>query len=396
MDAFDITNMRASLDLATLGPAADPNPRVGCVVATAAGHVAGAGFHRGSGTPHAEVAALADATRQGHDVTGGTAYVSLEPCAHTGRTGPCADALIEAGVRRVVVLRRDPGADSGGGADRLRQAGIDVEILPDLLDSTEPDHATEPHDVETATDRTDRADREVLAAIAEAAAALVEPWEFATRHGRPFVTWKYASTLDGRSAAKDGTSRWITGEPARADVHARRGAAGAVVAGTGTVLADDPALTVRDEKGEPVGVQPLRVIVGERDVPPSARVFATVEQAEAAVHLRTRDVATVLAELHARGIRHVWLEGGPTLAAAFLAAGAVDEIVAYLAPALLGGGAGAVGDLGIESIDGIARFELRSVERLGDDLRLILRPGRSGHAPDPAETPLTHPERQER
>ncbi len=420
MDAFDIANMRASLDLATLGPAADPNPRVGCVIATASGHVAGGGYHRGSGTPHAEVAALADAAVNGHDVTGGTAYVTLEPCAHTGRTGPCSQALIDAGVRRVVVLRRDPGDESSGGAEKLRTAGVTVDVLPDLLDpldgsrhsGTTPDGAETPTATATGiaptaaptptapTSRLDGApenvvgpgDREVLVAIAQAAADLVEPWEFATRNGRPFVTWKYASTLDGRSAARDGSSRWITGEAARADVHVRRAAAGAVVAGTGTVLADDPALTVRDETGQPVGRQPLRVIVGESEVPPTAKVFAAVEQAAPALHLRTRDVATVLAELHERRIRHVWLEGGPTLAAAFVAAGAVDEIVAYLAPALLGAGTAAVGDLGIDDMGDIARFALSSVERVGDDVRIVLRPTPA----NPTDAPRTpHPERQD-
>lgn len=374
MDSFDITSMRACLDLATLGPAADPNPRVGCVVTTADGAVAGAGYHAGSGTPHAEVAALSDAAAQGRDVTGGTAYVSLEPCAHTGRTGPCAEALLRAGVARVVVLRRDPGEASGGGAQRLRDGGVQVDLLADLLARTDG----------PAVHGTTAADRRVLTAIAEAAASLVEPWEFATRHGRPFVTWKYAATLDGRSAAKDGTSKWITGEAARADVHARRATAGAVLAGTGTVLADDPALTVRDETGAPVGDQPLRVVMGERDVPPDAKVFATVERAEPALHLRTHDPHEVLAALHDRGIRHVWLEGGPTVAAAFLAAGVVDEVVGYLAPALLGAGSAAVAGLGIDSMAGILRFELRSVDRVGDDIRIIMR----RHA-------AAHPERQD-
>lgn len=410
MDSFDIANMRASLDLATLGPAADPNPRVGCVATTAGGSVAGAGYHRGAGTAHAEVAALDDAAAHGRDVRGGTVYVTLEPCAHIGRTGPCADALIEAGVARVVMLRRDPGEASGGGSERLRAAGITVDVVPDLLADTsaqgseappaadveaDPEITTAANPVAATTSTVAEENRHVVAAIARAAAALVEPWEFATRHGRPFVTWKYAATLDGRSAAKDGTSQWITGEAARADVHARRAAAGAVVAGTGTVLADDPALTVRDATGEPVGPQPLRVVVGEREVPASAKVFDTVEKAEPAIHLRTRDVRAVLAELHGRGIRHVWLEGGPTLAAAFLAADAVDEIVGYLAPAMLGAGASAIGDLGIESIDGIARFELRDLDRIGGDIRVVMRRTAATVASAAAPTPHATPETPE-
>lgn len=408
MDAFDIAAMRACLDLATLGPAADPNPRVGCVVTSADGAIAGGGYHRGSGTAHAEVAALSDAAANGSDVRGGTAYVSLEPCAHTGRTGPCADALVAAGVTRVVVLRRDPGDQSGGGAARLTEAGAAVDVLPDLLAAAAA-RATGtvigPARDSARAAAIDATDLPVLSAIAERAAEIVEPWECATRHGRPFVTWKYAATLDGRSAARDGSSRWITGEAARADVHARRATAGAVVVGTGTVLADDPALTVRDATDAPVAVQPLRVVVGERYLPATAQVFASsgaTGAADPALHLRTRDVHEVLAALHDRRIRHVWLEGGPSLAAAFLAAGLVDEIVGYVAPALLGAGPTAIGDLGIDSIGGIARFDMRSVDRVGDDVRLVLRPARAA-TPDTQSPPgngdhsnrENHPERQE-
>lgn len=325
-----------ALALAALGPPADPNPRVGAVVLDAAGEPVGRGFHRGAGTPHAEVEALADAARAGRDVRGGTAVVTLEPCAHTGRTGPCADALAEAGVARVVYADTDPGATSGGGAARLRSAGIAAELL----------HR-------------------------EAARNLNRPWRHALEVGRPFVTWKFATTLDGRSAAPDGSSRWITGQPARADVHARRRTVGAVIVGTGTVLADDPRLTVRDGDDRPVGVQPLRVVAGLRDVPPTARVL---DGAAPTVHLRTREPAAVLDELHVRQIRHVWLEGGPTLAAAYLGAGLVDEIVAYVAPALLGSGRSALADLGAENLADLRRYDLADVARIGDDVRLVLRP----------------------
>jgi diaminohydroxyphosphoribosylaminopyrimidine deaminase / 5-amino-6-(5-phosphoribosylamino)uracil reductase len=172
-------------------------------------------------------------------------------------------------------------------------------------------------------------------------------WTFAVDHGRPFVTWKFATTLDGRSAAADGTSRWISGAAARRDTHRLRALCDTMLVGTNTVAIDDPALTVRDEHDRPVGHQPLRVVMGERDLDPGHRIF---DGAAASLHLRTRDPRAALAELYARGRQHVFLEGGATLAAAFLRAGLVDEVVAYVAPVLLGSGRGAVGDLGISTI----------------------------------------------
>ena len=320
-----------ALELAARGPAVDPNPRVGCVV-VADGSVVGEGWHDGAGTPHAEVMALSAA---GDHARGGTAYVSLEPCAHVGRTGPCAEALVTAGVRRVVYSQPDPNPAAQGGAPLLLDAG--VEVSGGLL-------------------------------LAEAE-ALNAHWTFAVVRERPYVTWKFAATLDGRSAAADGSSRWITGEQARSDVHRLRATAGALVVGTGTVLADDPALTVRTPTAP--RRPPVRVIVGEREIPGTARVL---DDAAPTVQLATHDPQLVLKQLHAQEIRHVWLEGGPSLAAAFLRSGVVDEVVAYLAPALLGDGAAAVAGLGIGSIDGIRRFELSDVTRLGDDLRLRLRP----------------------
>lgn len=329
--SLDERFLRHALQLAQRGPAVDPNPRVGCVL-VAGGSVVGEGWHGGAGTPHAEVAAL---TGAGHRAAGCTAYVTLEPCAHTGRTGPCARALIDAGVCRVVYSQSDPNPAASGGAEILRGAGIDV----------------------------------TGGLLAEETAALNEHWTFAASRGRPFVTWKFAATLDGRSAAADGSSRWITGTEARDDVQLLRATAGAIVAGTGTVLTDDPRLTVRT----PITplTPSLRVVVGERDLPSGSRVL---DDAAPSLQIRSRDPHLALRHLHAREIRHVLLEGGPTLAAAFLRAGLVDEIVAYLAPALLGDGPAAVGSLGIGSIDHAARFELQDVTRIGDDVRLRLRP----------------------
>ncbi|WP_198671425.1 RibD family protein, partial [Desertihabitans aurantiacus] len=188
---------------------------------------------------------------------------------------------------------------------------------------------------------------------------------------RPRVVWKFAATLDGRSAAADGSSRWITGPEARADVHRLRAEAGAVLVGTGTVLADDPRLTVRGPDGTPAGRQPLRVVMGERDLPPGARVLDTAAETW---HVRSRDPAAVLGQLSDRGIRRVWLEGGPTLAAAFLAERLVDEVVAYLAPTLLGGGAPAVADLGTTTLGQALRLRLNEVTTLGPDLRVRATP----------------------
>lgn len=321
----DAAHLADAVELARRSPCPDPNPQVGAVVVRD-GVVVGRGWHHGAGTPHAEVEALRDA---GESARSATAFVSLEPCDHTGRTGPCTRALVDAGIARVVYAQADPFPDAAGGAATLRAAGVAVEHAPLRTD----------------------VNREWLVAMAR---------------GRPFVTWKYAATLDGRSAAADGTSRWITGEAARDDVHRLRARCGAVVVGTGTVLADDPALTVR---GHAVRSQPLRVVVGSREIPSAARVLDG--EAEC---VRYRDPATALAGLHERGVRHVLLEGGPTLAAAFWRAGLVDEVVAYVAPALLGAGPTAVGDLGVSTIADAARLRLVDVTRLGDDVRLTLTP----------------------
>lgn len=402
-----VAAMRRALDLAARGPAVDPNPRVGCVLLDRDGRTLGEGFHQGAGTPHAEVAALLDAgcgpaagprpsgpvtqagprpsgpvTRAGTPrlPAGATAVVTLEPCNHTGRTGPCAEALLDAGIARVVIAQSDPTPLASGGAERLRTAGV-----------------------------------EVVTGVLESEATALNRWFTASaRLGRPVVTLKLASTLDGRVAAADGTSQWITGGRARLDVHRQRATAGAIVVGTGTALADDPQLTVRlpaaelaapavesdpapdagpapgvtpapDATTAPTPRQPLRVVVGTRELPASSRVF---DDAAETISLRTHDPAEVLRVLSDRGIHHVWLEGGPTLAAAFLRAGLVDRLLHYLAPALLGAGPSLVGDLGIGSIDGIDRWHLEDVTHLGDDLRLTLVPA-AGPTPATPATPAT-------
>ena len=309
-----------------------PNPPVGCVVLDADGSVAGVGATAPPGGPHAEVVALAQA---GERARGGTAVVTLEPCAHHGRTPPCTEALRAAGVAAVHAAITDPNPVAAGGVAVLRAAGI------------------------TATTGT---------LAAEVAAGPLRAWLHAQRTGRPHVTWKFAATLDGRSAAADGTSRWITGPAARARVHALRAVSDAVVVGTGTALADDPALTARDADGVPLAHQPLRVVAGLRDVAPGSHL-----DAPDVLHVRTHDPDEVLAALHDRGVVDVLLEGGPRLAGAFLAAGRVDRVLAHVAPALLGAGTAALGDAGVGTIGDILRLQVAHVELVGGDILIDAR-----------------------
>ncbi|MFD6092143.1 bifunctional diaminohydroxyphosphoribosylaminopyrimidine deaminase/5-amino-6-(5-phosphoribosylamino)uracil reductase RibD [Oerskovia sp. NPDC060338] len=409
---IDAAMVRA-LELAARGPAHGPNPRVGAVLlgpaprpldslpdAAAPGPVDDApravlaeGFHRGAGSPHAEAAALADARERGVDVRGATAVVTLEPCNHTGRTGPCAQALLDAGVAEVVYAVGDPNPVATGGGERLRAAGV-----------------------------------RVAAGLREAEGErLLGPWLVAVRRGSPYVTLKLATTLDGRVAAADGTSQWITGPAAREHAHRVRAQVDAILVGTGTVLADDPSLTARTPVPAPGGAaegeheaglaghrpvraaggvvglepglaghQPVRVVVGLRDLPPHVRLAPggswTTDGGGPVLHLRTRDVRAVLAELAGREARHVLVEGGPGLATAFLAAGAVDEIHAYLAPVLLGAGLGAVGDLGVTTLAGAPRFVTHDVRRLGADVLVVARASPSAH--HPTTVPSTTPEQE--
>jgi diaminohydroxyphosphoribosylaminopyrimidine deaminase/5-amino-6-(5-phosphoribosylamino)uracil reductase len=317
-----------------------PNPRVGCVILDPEGTPVAEGFHRGVGSPHAEVDALEHA---GDRAVGATAVVTLEPCNHTGRTGPCAKALVRAGITRVVFAQADANPVARGGAQTLREAGVDVEG----------------------------------GLLANAAREVNHAWTFAVENGRPFVTWKFATTLDGRSAAADGTSRWVSSVPARRDTHRLRAACDVIMVGTGTVLVDDPQLTVRDDAdvNVPRTRQPLRAVMGLRAVPPDRRVL---DDAADTVLLRTRDPRAALTELYAADRQHVFLEGGPTLAAAFLRAGLVDEVVTYVAPVLLGAGTGAVSDLGIGTMSEALRLEVTDVRTVGTgaetNVRMTMRP----------------------
>lgn len=302
-----------------------PNPWVGCVVETLQGDTF-EGATEPPGGPHAEIVALRAA---GARAQGATLFSTLEPCSHHGRTPPCVDAIIAAGVARVVVGIEDPDPNvDGRGIAQLRAAGIEV----------------------------------TSGVCADEVRAQLAPYLKHRLTGRPYVVLKLAGTLDGRTAAPDGTSQWITGEPARRDAHRLRAESDAVIVGAGTVRADDPTLTVRHVEGR----DPLRVVLGH--APEHARVHPALEL--------QGDLDGVLDELGRQGVVQAMVEGGATVAAAFHRAGLVDRYVLYLAPALFGGDDGRplFAGPGAPSIDDVWRGRLVSVDRLGDDLRLELEP----------------------
>ncbi|BBZ66976.1 bifunctional diaminohydroxyphosphoribosylaminopyrimidine deaminase/5-amino-6-(5-phosphoribosylamino)uracil reductase [Mycolicibacterium insubricum] len=310
-----------------------PNPPVGAVILDADGQIAGVGATQPVGGAHAEIVAL---RRAGGRATGGTAVVTLEPCNHHGRTPPCVDALLAAGITNVAYAVADPNPEAAGGAEALAAAGLTVTggLLAD-----------------------------------EAAGGPLREWLHRQHTGRPHLTWKFAASIDGRSAAADGTSQWITSPAARADVHRRRAAAEAIIVGTGTVFSDDPTLTARPADGTEVTRQPLRVVVGHREIPGDARVLN--DDASTMV-IRTHDPEEVLRALGDR--TDVILEGGPTLAGAFLRAGLVDRILGYLAPMLLGGPVTVLDSVGVATIGDASRWRYDQVERVGPDLLVSLIP----------------------
>jgi diaminohydroxyphosphoribosylaminopyrimidine deaminase/5-amino-6-(5-phosphoribosylamino)uracil reductase len=310
-----------------------PNPPVGAVILDRDGEIAGVGATEPPGGPHAEVVAL---RRAGERAVGGTAVVTLEPCNHHGRTPPCVDALVASGVSRVAYAVADPNPQAAGGGSRLAESGIDVESG--------------------------------VSADAVAGGPLRE-WLHKQRTGLPHVTWKFATSVDGRSAAADGSSQWITSEAARADVHRRRAVVDAIIVGTGTVLIDDPALTARLPDGTLAERQPLRVVVGEREISSEARVLNDDSRT---MVIRTRDPHEVIKFLSDR--TDVMLEGGPTLAGAFLRAGVIDRILAYVAPILLGGPIAAVDDVGVLSIAHAQRWRFDGIDPIGPDLLVSLVP----------------------
>jgi diaminohydroxyphosphoribosylaminopyrimidine deaminase / 5-amino-6-(5-phosphoribosylamino)uracil reductase len=310
-----------------------PNPPVGAVILDADGEVVGVGATEPAGGNHAEVLAL---RRAGDLAAGGTAVVTLEPCNHYGKTPPCVNALLDANVGTVVYAVTDPNEVASGGADRLRASGVQVRsgVLVDAV-----------------------------------AGGPLREWLHKQRTGLPHVTWKYASSVDGRSAAADGSSRWISSDASRLDLHRRRAAADAIVVGTGTVLADDPALTARLPDGSLADKQPLRIVVGMREIPSEAKVLNDDSRT---MVIRTHDTAEVIKAVSDR--TDVLLEGGPTLAGAFLRDGAIDRILVYVAPILLGGPITAVDDVGVPTIARASRWQFDGVDRVGPDLVLSLVP----------------------
>ena len=349
--------MARALELAALGMyTATPNPRVGCVLVKG-GRVVGEGWHAKAGEPHAEANALAAA---GEEASGATAYVSLEPCSHFGRTPPCADALIRADVSRVVAAMRDPDPKGAGGGRKIEAAGIRFEV--GLLE--------------------------------EEARELNIGFVSRVTRGRPWVRMKIAASLDGRTALANGQSQWITGAEARKDGHRWRARACAVLTGIGTVSADDPRLDVREVE---TPRQPLRVIVDSRlETPPTARilqggnvlVFCAEDRPEQRAVLEGRgaevvmianpdgkvDLPAMLAALAARGINELHVEAGVKLNGSLLREGCVDELLVYLAPALLGDAAQGMASLAsMTSLDERVPLAFRSVERVGADLRILAR-----------------------
>jgi diaminohydroxyphosphoribosylaminopyrimidine deaminase/5-amino-6-(5-phosphoribosylamino)uracil reductase len=342
----------------------EPNPRVGCVLHDASGRLAGEGFTQQAGGPHAEVMALRQAAASGVPLAGGTAWVSLEPCAHHGRTPPCADALIAAGLARVVVATTDPFPQvAGQGIARLRAAGIAVDMA-------EP------------------------GALRSAAHALNIGFFSRVLRQRPWVRMKIAASLDGRTALADGSSQWITGAPARVDGQAWRRRAGAVLTGIGTVRDDDPRLDVRLE---PTAHQPLRVVVdSDFATPASARLLArpgravvvgarehqarmaALRDAGAEVLLLPGpdgrvDLPGLIDKLAMDGVNELHVEAGATLNAALLQAGLVDELLLYLAPKLLGPGRDMAALPALQHLSQARELRFEDVHRVGDDLCLRLR-----------------------
>jgi len=358
----------------------NPNPRVGCVLVAPDGRVIGRGFTQQAGGPHAEVVALRDAAAAGQDVRGATAYVTLEPCAHQGRTGPCCDALVAAGVAKVVAAIADPNPLVGSqGFARLRAAGVEVEVGPGAAESR----------------------------------ALNIGFFSRMERGTPWVRLKVAASLDGATALQNGASQWITSPAARADGHAWRARACAVLTGVGTVLDDDPRLDVREM---PTPRQPQVVVVDSRlQTPPSAQLFGAErarlvytagaaiaadeagvpsgpDTAEAAFAARWQalqlrgatvlalpgaggkvDLAALLRDLGQRGVNELHVEAGHKLNGSLLREGLVDELLVYLAPKLLGPGLGMASMGPLSELVQAQALEFSSVERIGPDLRILAR-----------------------
>jgi diaminohydroxyphosphoribosylaminopyrimidine deaminase/5-amino-6-(5-phosphoribosylamino)uracil reductase len=364
IDDQDLLRLERALHIAhdAIGRS-DPNPRVGCLVADATGNVVGEGSTQKAGQAHAEVMALQMALRAGASVAGGTVWVSLEPCSHHGRTPPCCDALISAGLRRVVVGAVDPNPlVSGHGLARMRAAGIQVDLAS--------------------------------GEVAQRSAELNVGFFSRMLRGRPWVRLKLAASLDGSTALRSGESQWITGEAARIDGHVWRRRASAVLTGVGTVVDDNPRLDVRHV---PTDVQPLRVVIDSRlrappesrvfEPPGSALVYCTRAPRNSIDALRARgvevvprpgaegqvDLTAALTDLAARGVNELHVECGQTLAASLLRDDLLDEMLVYLAPRLLGPGRGMFDLPALTQLSAAWTLQFRSADFIGPDLRIIAR-----------------------
>jgi diaminohydroxyphosphoribosylaminopyrimidine deaminase/5-amino-6-(5-phosphoribosylamino)uracil reductase len=308
-----------------------PNPIVGAVIVAADGTVIAEGFHdRASSPDHAEVVALKIA---GDKARGATMYVTLEPCNHTGTTAPCTQAIIDAGIKSVVYAVSDPNPVAAGGAAVLKAAGIEVIAGVGVDEATHSNRA----------------------------------WLTKIIKGRPFISWKVAATLDGKVAASDGTSQWITNEASRGDVQKVRRTVDAIMVGTQTVIADNPHLVPHD--GAAIK-NPLRIVCGTQELPKGAQVFDSAAPTKV---IASKDLEVVAAELLATGVNHILLESGPTLATALLQAGMLDELMLYQGASVLGAGKSFIADFGITTVNNAMSMQRISTETFGDDVKSVYR-----------------------
>ena len=318
--------MARAIDRARLGLGKTyPNPIVGAVITNATGEFISDGFHQGG--DHAEVIAINTAKEI---PTGSILYVTLEPCSHHGKTPPCVDAIIKSGIKKVVYAVSDPNPVAAGGAERLRAAEIEVQ-----------------------------------SGIGEVQARFENrAWHTKMELGRPRITWKIAATLDGKVAASDGSSKWITGELARTNVAQMRSQADAIVTSTATVIADDPLMT---SKG--FGKNPVRIVMGTTKIKAGAQIM---DGSAETIFIKSHNFKDLIALANERGFNQLLIESGPTFGTALLREDLIDEIVLFQAPTLFGSGTAAIGDLGITNISGRLDFEISEVEMIGSDLKITL------------------------
>jgi diaminohydroxyphosphoribosylaminopyrimidine deaminase/5-amino-6-(5-phosphoribosylamino)uracil reductase len=328
------TAMRRANELSKLGLSVSaPNPIVGAVILSHSGELIGEGFHhREDGGKHAEVVALNAA---GDKANGATLVLTLEPCNHHGKTPPCTDAIIKAGIKKVIYSVADPNPKAAGGANRLRVAGIEVEsgILEEEVSFTN------------------------------------RAWLKKIRDARPYITLKVATTLDGKVAASDGSSKWITNEDARKSVHELRSECDAIVTGTGTVIADDPAMTVRGIERGNFEFRPTRVVMGKRRIPAGSKIL---DESAATIHIEGQNLSQLFELAEEKGWNRILVEAGPKLTSAFLKAELFDELFLYQAPTLLGGGFDFVGDFEVRNLNERVDLSLHSTKIIGDNEKNLL------------------------